>query len=268
VNGDGTSDGRDDGESWAVASGGAAAAILLGAALVPLRSTLGPTNVALLMTALVVVAAVGGGRIAGVTTGVTAALSFNFFHSKPYLTMRVADTHDVATIGLIVAIGLAVGQLTAVRARRTAEVRDHVGALRGLEAVSAVASAGSDPRDVLAAIRHELIDAVGLVDARFESRLGSDPDTTVRPPLERDGSVHVNRRIYTGRGFALPAEGVRVPVPSGAEPVGQLVLEGAATTTVTVEQRRAIVAMADQLASSIRQHPEVSLLDLEASTLA
>lgn len=264
MNGPRRADDRDNGESWAVASGAAAVAILLGAALVPLRSTLGPTNVALLLTTLVVIAAVAGGRVAGVATGVTAALSFNFFHTKPYLTMRVADTHDVATIGLIVVIGLAVGQLTALRARRTAEVRDHVGALRGLEAVSAVASAGNDPRDVLAAIRHELIDAIGLEDARFEA----SADERSRPPLARDGSLQINRRIYTGRGFALPREGVRVPVPTGDDPVGQLVLEGASTTTVTVEQRRAIVAMADQLASAIRHHPEVSLLDLEASTLS
>jgi K+-sensing histidine kinase KdpD len=243
-----------NGESLAVASASAGLAIVLGAALVPLRSTLGPTNVALLMTTLVVIAAVAGGRIAGVASAVSASVTFNFFFTKPYLTLRVGDGHDIVTIVLIVLIGLAVGQLTSVRARRTSEVRDHVNALHGLEAVSAAVSAGVDPREVVATIHRELVDGAGLSDARFEPLTEDDQ----RPLVDRTGHMHTLRRTHTGRGFALPPEGARLPVASGDQPFGQLVIEAAQGVTVTVEQRKAIVAMADQLAMSIRQHPELA----------
>ncbi len=244
---------RGNGESLAVASGAAGLAIVLGAALVPLRSSLGPTNVALLMTTLVVVAAVAGGRIAGVATAVAAAVTFNFFFTKPYLTLRVGNSHDIVTIVLIVLIGLAVGQLTSVRAQRTSEVRDHVNALHGLEAVSAAVSAGVEPREVVATIHRELVDGAGLSDARFEPVTEDD----LRPVVDRTGHVHTVRRTHTGRGFALPPEGVRLPVVSGGLPFGQLVIEAPESVAVSVEQRKAIVAMADQLAMSIRQHPEL-----------
>ena len=80
-------------------------------------------NVALVLVLVVVLAAVGGGRTAGAVAAVSAALSFNFFHTVPYLTLEIDSADDVETTLLLLAVGLAVGQLASyrrhpVRARR------------------------------------------------------------------------------------------------------------------------------------------------------
>ena len=64
---------------------GALTAITVAGLIVPLRSTIDNTNVALVLVLVIVAAASFGGRAAGVTTSVVAALAFNFFHTQPVL---------------------------------------------------------------------------------------------------------------------------------------------------------------------------------------
>ena len=90
---------------------GGAAPIVVAAALVALRDHLLNANVALVLVLVVVLAAVGGGRSAGAVAAVSAALSFNFFHTVPYLTLEIDSADDVETTLLLLAVGLAVGQL-------------------------------------------------------------------------------------------------------------------------------------------------------------
>ena len=40
---------------------------------------------------VVVAAASIGGRVAGAVVAVIASISFNFFHTRPYLTVRIDD---------------------------------------------------------------------------------------------------------------------------------------------------------------------------------
>ena len=102
------------GESVGASAGFAALAIGVAAALVPLRDELGSANAALLLVMIVVAAAAVSGRVGGVVTGVVASLAFNFFYTKPYLTLRIHSGRDVVTTVLIVVLGLAVGELGAV----------------------------------------------------------------------------------------------------------------------------------------------------------
>ena len=90
---------------------GGAAPIAVAAALVSLRDHMLNANVALVLVLVVVLAAVGGGRSAGAVAAVSAALSFNFFHTVPYLTLEIDSADDVETTLLLLAVGLAVGQL-------------------------------------------------------------------------------------------------------------------------------------------------------------
>ena len=223
------------------------------AALVPLRGTLGPANVALLLTALVVLAGLVGGRLAGGLAGVLAALSFNFFHSKPYLTLRVSDVHDVVTICLIAAIGVGIGQLGVGRAQRRDREDEHVTVLHGLEGVAALVAEGAPPDDVLAAVRHELVTGFGVDSVEF-----SIAPAAGRPVLERSGHLRTMNMVHTGRGFALPHDGVDVPVVVDGATRGHLVVRGGTLVPVSLEQRRAMVALVDQLASSWRGHDGTS----------
>lgn len=237
---------RQSGDSLAAAAGGAIAVFALAAALVPLRNTLGEANVALLVTVVVVLAAVAGGRTGGVLTGVVGAITFNFLYTKPYLTLRVNDSKDITTIVLIVLIGLGVGELSSLRSRQRRAHETGIRALRGMEAIAALSSAGADENEIWDAVRSELIDGLHLTDARWDR---GEPDPA-RPVIDRDGHLDVNRHVFTGHGFALPDNGAQVPVVGASRRVGQIILEAPPMTTITLEQRRAVIAMADQLAAA------------------
>ena len=133
-------EGGSEGLGWACAS--AIVIILVAGTLVGVRDTLGTTNIALILVALVVAAAAFGGRVAGVTAALVAAISFNFFHTRPYLTLRVTDREDVITVALLLILGLAVGELALLRQRTRREgVAQAAGAHR-LEDVVAMLAAG------------------------------------------------------------------------------------------------------------------------------
>ena len=67
--------------------------------------------------------------------------------------------------------------------------------------------------------------------------------------LERGGQISARDLTSAhGGGFALPAEGVAVPVVNEGRPLGRLVLVPRPGTGTTRSQRRVAVALADQLA--------------------
>lgn len=241
----------DADESLGIAAGFAALAIGVAAALVPLRDQLGGANAALIMVLVVVFGAAVGGRVAGGATAVAAALSFNFFYTKPYLTLRIHSGRDIVTVGLLLATGLAVGELAAARSRQSATRRSHLRSMHSLEEVGALVTAGASADEVWSASRDALIVALGVRDATFEpgDRLGP------LPVVERDGRVDVTQHRLLGRGFALPEDGAAVNVEADGTHLGQIILHPDPDVGVTREQRRAAIAIADQFAISFRNDP-------------
>ena len=94
-----------------VGVGGLVAAVGVAAALSPLRSHIGQASAALSLVLVVIGAAALGGRIAAAVTSAAAALGFNFFHVPPVLSFHIAATSAVVTSVLMVAVGVAVGEL-------------------------------------------------------------------------------------------------------------------------------------------------------------
>ncbi len=240
------------GDSLAVGAGFAALSIGTAAALVPLRTTLGAANIALIMVLVVVLAASLGGRVGGAIAAVAASISFNFFHTKPYLTVRIDHLRDMATVLLILAVGLAVGELGVARARQSATRRSHLRSIRSLEQVGALVSAGGSAESVWPAVRDGLVSTLGLRSARFDAYVHHP-----LPVVERDGRVDVNHHRYVGDGFALPEAGVALNVSSDGEFLGQIVLVPDETVGVSREQRRAAVAIADQFAIALKRSETV-----------
>ena len=97
---------------------GAIAAIAVAGLLVPVRSTIDNTNVALILVLVVVAAATFGGRTAGVVTSIVSALSFNYFQTEPYYTLRISDRDDIVSAVLLLVVGLAVGEIAVLARRR------------------------------------------------------------------------------------------------------------------------------------------------------
>jgi hypothetical protein len=230
--------------------------IAVAAALVGLRDAMANANVALVLVLVVVLAAVGGGAAAGATAAVSAALSFNFFHTQPYNTLRIDSRDDVETMVLLLAVGLAVGQIVAAKARRA--VHDHAGVSDELRRVHRVAVLGDPGRhtaeEMIMAAQHELTDLLALERCSFEAF----PYGPALPRLGRSGVLSVMEYRPDGEGFALPADGAELPVLGRGNVLGRFVLVPREHTTVTLEQRMVAIAIADHVGAALSNRPSVS----------
>ncbi len=88
---------------------GVPAAVTVGAVLTSLRWAFNSVNAALVFMILVVAVAAIGGRAAGVITAVASTMSFDFFHTQPYLSMTIDSREDIETTVLLFVAALVVG---------------------------------------------------------------------------------------------------------------------------------------------------------------
>ena len=99
----------------------------------PFRRELDNANLALILVLVVVVAAILGGRGAGALAAVMATLSFDFFLTRPYLSLDIETSDDIETVLILLGVGLLVGEMAVA-------VGDHErGRERAAEAISACA---------------------------------------------------------------------------------------------------------------------------------
>ena len=108
---DGSERSLDDRELLLGALIGVPAAIGAGALMTISRSFFDTTNAALVMMILVVGVAAVGGRTAGIITALAAAVSFDFFHTRPYLSMTIDSRDDIETTMLLLVAGILAGTL-------------------------------------------------------------------------------------------------------------------------------------------------------------
>jgi len=230
--------------------------IVVAAALVAVRGHVAAVNVALLLGVIVVSSGAYGGRAAGAVSALTAAASYDFFHTKPYLSLLIHDADDVEMTVLLLLLGLVSGQL-AWRARVATRQRD--GGRGGLDQIRRLAdqvARGHESADVIAAARAELVALFDLVDCRFEA--APFHDRLDLPQLERNGVVaHRRYRMKPGGELEveLPDGGVALPVLSRGQIVGRFLLEFPPEAGATLEQRVMAVALADQVGASLAVYP-------------
>jgi K+-sensing histidine kinase KdpD len=228
-----------------VAAVGVGVSIAVAGLLVSIRDWLGPSNVALVLVVVIVGAAIFGGRLAGALTSIAAALSFDYFHTQPYYNLRINDREDIITALLLLVVGVCVGELAVLRADSRREAQMHAKGAGRLEVVAEVVAAGADLDEVWPVVRQALAEQLDLADCRFE------PDTPKRvlTALDRDGHIASRSLKWVpGGGFALPPEGVAVPVVNQGRALDRLVLVPKPGKGTTKAQRRVVVALADQLA--------------------
>src|ERR1700710_1549770 len=118
---------------------GAMFAIGLAAVLSPLRDTsFGNTNAALVLVVVIAAAASMGGRGAGALSAISAALSYNFFLTRPYQSLHINDTKDVVTVLLLLGVGLVIGEFARSRGRNVGRIRRHAESAHRLERVAGI----------------------------------------------------------------------------------------------------------------------------------
>ncbi len=114
----------DDSERMIYIALGPLAALALGILLMSVRGFTTASNFTYVFLVLTIVVAEFGGRGAAVATALTSALSLDFFLTQPYLTLEIADKHDlIAFVGLTVC-GLVAAELGARRGERRADLRE------------------------------------------------------------------------------------------------------------------------------------------------
>jgi Domain of unknown function (DUF4118) len=230
---------------------GIPAAVGIAALMATVRSFFGTTNAALVLMIVVVAVAALGGRLAGIVTALAAVVSFDFFHTQPYLSMSIDSRDDIETTVLLLVAAALVGTIASAgrsARRREGSAKDEI---RRIHRVAEAAATGVDAADVVAAAQDELRDLLTLHECRFEAL----PADTRLPRIGRNGAIEGQTSMRYGRGddgrggFELPADGVELPVLARGQHIGRFVLIPTPGVAVALEQRLVAVAIADQVAA-------------------
>lgn len=214
----------------AAVAAGALAPCVAALVLMPLRTSVTHTNLALLLVVVVVSVSAIGNRFAGAVAALSAAAWFDFFHTEPYQSFHIQDRADMETAVLLLVVGLIVSQL-ASRARTLQRVAvADASHLERLHGTTRLARSSTSSDDVVQQVRRELIEVLELRACRFEygTLVGCpprlDPDGTVKVvgwiwDLERQGWPHGEIELrtvvhgrYQGR-FLMTPESGSVPPP-------------------------------------------------------
>ena len=225
--------------------------IAVAALLVPLRDELVPTNLALILVVIVVLAAVAGGRASGAAAAVVAALSYDFFLTEPYLSLHIESADDIETALILLAIGLIVGQLVVVV--RRGQGRSDAARPRSPRCTASPTSQrrALDIDELTRTVEQAVREVLGLEACWFEPL----PYQSLPAHLERGGAVvGAELRVASG-GFALPAEGLELPVMGRGQVQGRLVLMPREDHGTSVEERVVALSLADQLGAALAAAP-------------
>jgi hypothetical protein len=231
---------------------GIPAAVGVGAVLALARGVFDQTNAALILMIVVVALAALGGRTAGVITALAAVVSFDFFHTQPYLSLAIDTRDDIETTILLLVAGLIVGTLASSGRRARHQASEARSEINRIHRVAEVAASGAEVATVIGTAQDELRGLLTLSESRFEAMPFAD--LTVRPRLGRNGAIELQQHIRFARtghrsGFELPDEGVDLPVLARGHEIGRFVLIPTPGVATSLEERVVAVAIADQVAT-------------------
>jgi hypothetical protein len=191
----------------------------------------------------VLLGALVGGRLAGAASAVIAAMSFDFFHTMPYNSLKMSNGDDIQTTLILLGNGVVVGEMGAwARRGRTAMKEDRL-EIRRLHRVAEMAARGDSVGDVTLSVTAEISSALTLKDCWFDQTASP----RVLPQLLREGRIVGGKQVYAKGGVELPAEGLELSVLGRGTELGHFVLIPTPAEVVSLERRLIAVALADQL---------------------
>jgi hypothetical protein len=216
-------------------------------AMVPLRSHLPNTTVALALAVCVAALSTLGTRLSAFVAALSAGVGFDVFHTRPYGSFAISRAPDVETALLLVAVAIAVGQLAArsrLNRQRAFEASHDLARIHG---VAEMVSRGDPPYLVVGMVAHELTDMLALRDCRFDSSFAERPG----PFIERDGGVSWGAIRWGFRTIGLPTSDVTLVVQYRGLPMGRFVLSPSLGARVTRDRLLVVVALADQAGAAL-----------------
>ncbi len=220
--------------------------VIVAAALVPLRDHLAGANEALVFVVVVVLAAAAGGRVWGAVAAVMSAVSYDFFLTRPYQSLKIDRADDIETAVLLLLIGLVVAEVVAYARRSRRASAASSDEIERLHRVAELVAAGAPVTSVLDTACRELVTLFSLETCRFEP----SPFSSELPWVERNGAVAGAHRRFVGNAFALPTSGAAIEVLGRGQRFGRLVLVPDGVAGASLEARAVAVAIADQVGAA------------------
>jgi hypothetical protein len=230
---------KSDGTSEVAAALAPLATFAVAGALVGVRGEISPAVTALALAATVALGGRFGGRAGGVAAALVAALSFDFMHTRPYLSLKIDNGNDILITILLLVVGLVVGGLAGKAADDHRRVRTRANA-DGLNRVLALVRVGA-PEDVELAVKAELLGLLGLRDCWFT------PDAVSLPVIGSWGELDLPVKRFTHQGFELPDGGVAVLVAAYGRTFGYLVCQPTRGAGVSIEARQVAAGLGEVL---------------------
>ncbi|MBV8159694.1 MAG: DUF4118 domain-containing protein [Acidimicrobiia bacterium] len=234
--------------TWGALGAAIAAPAAVAAALVPLRSAIGSTNVALVLVAVVVAVATLGRRFSAAVAALSAAAWFDFFHTRPHYSFTINAHDDVVTAVVLLVVGLVVGELSVRRRRHHAAAVDGSTDIARIHAIAELAASGEKPDFVIMAVASELRDLLSLRDCRYETFTPCD-----RPAarIERTGEVSVGQLRWGVESMGLPTKQVELLVEGRGRPLGRFILTPTPGKPVPFDKRLVAIALSDQVGAAL-----------------
>ncbi len=226
------------------------APLVTAVALVPLRALVGPGALALLVMLAVVVVAMQGNRPASIVGAISGAVGFDVLLTEPYGSLAIAARNDAVAAGVLLAAGVAVGELSIrnqhhqrLRAAREGEI--------GRMYYAAELATLDTPLDRLVdVVARELTELLGLRHCRFERGQAFAPSATI----DHEGRVRMGDLAWDSS-TGLPGGPVALEVLAAGMLVGRFVLDPTPARPVEPYQLLVAVALADQVGAVIGRWP-------------
>jgi len=222
----------------------AAASVSIVATMIPLRTYVANTNLALVLVLVIFAAAAIGGRTSGLVSAIVVAIAYDFFLTLPYQSLTISRNDDVVTTLLLIGVGIAAGALVERAKGHAAAAARTETELARIHRRTELAAGGEVPGRLIRLTGEELVELLDLKSWRY--RPGPEP---VNLPVLGHDSIHLpSERDLDRRGQLV------LPVRSGGRSLGHFVLVFPSTTVgvgLPVSKRHAAVLVADQLASAL-----------------
>jgi K+-sensing histidine kinase KdpD len=231
---------------------------LVAAALVPLRSALDPTNVALILVVVVVAVAAIGRRLPGLVAAVVAGIAFDYLWAAPYYRFTIKDPNLIQTAILLVIVGAAVSELAWLGQHARQQSARSRGYLAGAVDVVATFDPNGDPAAQVHLVEQRVTEILDADSCHYTPGPLHSGAATAR--LDADGAIRIGDHTANADRNGLPTDRtIMIPVTVGGQTLGYLsVIAASRLSRPTREQRQVAVLMAAQLGEVLArtEHPK------------
>ena len=221
--------------------------ILTAIVLIPGRGHLDTADDALFLVVAIVAVASTGRRLAAAVAALCSALSFDFFLTRPYGSFRITRQADLITEGLLLVVGLAVGELAARgRNHRDAAIEGRY-EMELLHSVTKLVASGEEPRAVIGTALGALQRLLFLRDCYFTRR---DPGR-IAARVTPSGQLTLGGESWSTEDLGLPTRRIDLPVRGNGWLLGHFLLTPTPGRSVSHQRLRVAVAIADQVGAAL-----------------